>query len=206
MEIALGFESIRVALAHLALICERRVGVIGMEFWSSRKSTDVSTLPDWAILTPGLGGYAHAAISARIKTLANPVTLNIPSLDHGQEDHATAAPLAVDFTRELTAKLNDMLAGEIIIASALLSWREDLTLGAGTRPYFDAVVHAAHEGAAGELGGELVARATPRLLAMTSRRIDLADDEVDGTPFVPTPLYRSRPKAVTDELHEAAAG
>ncbi|GAA0991692.1 aromatic amino acid ammonia-lyase [Subtercola frigoramans] len=218
MEIALGFESIRVALAHLALICERRVGVIGMEFWSSRASTDVASLPGGAILTPGLGGYAHAAISARIRTLANPVTLNIPSLDHGQEDHATAAPLAVDFTRELTAKLNDMLAGEIIIASALLSWRADVTLGAGTRPYFDVVVQAAKEGAADELGGELVARATPRLVEMTSRGVHLsrgADSAPDVHPstggadlgsFAPTPLYRSRKKALTDELHNAAAG
>jgi histidine ammonia-lyase len=206
MEIALGFESIRVALAHLALICERRVGVIGMEFWSSRKSTDPETLPEWAITTPGLGGYAHAAISARIKMLANPVTLNIPSLDHGQEDHATAAPLAVDITRELTAKLDDMLAGEIIIASALLSWRDDLVLGAGTRPYFDAVVDAAREGAPGELGGELVARATPRLLAMTSHLIDLTAATPVDPASVPTPLHRHREKAATDDSHAAAAG
>ncbi|MFC7625616.1 histidine ammonia-lyase [Microlunatus sp. GCM10028923] len=198
MELALGFESIRVALAHLALVCERRIGVIGMELWSARKATDEATLPADAILTRGLAGYAHAAISARIKTLANPVTIHIPSLDHGQEDHATAAPLAVDLAREVSDRLNAMLAGEIIVAATLLSWRPDVALGAGTRPYFDAVVQAAREGGPDELGADLVARATPRLLALTPRRIDLDDESLAAIP-----LFGARErKAASHEEHE----
>ncbi|GAB3600176.1 aromatic amino acid ammonia-lyase [Microbacterium tumbae] len=203
MEIAIGFEAIKVALAHLALTCERRIGIVGSGLWSSRRSDDPASLPETAILTPGLGGYAYAALSARIKALAVPVTLNVPALDQGQEDHATGAPLAVDTARELTTKLADMLAGEIIMASALLSRRRNTVLGAGTRPYFAAVLEAAQEGASGELGGELVARAAPRLLAMTSRRIDLEIPDLGSTALAYVP--RSPRKADTDDHRHAVS-
>jgi len=204
MEIALGFESLRVALAHLALIADRRISVLGQTYWSAQK-TDPSDLPDGAIVTPGLGGYSYASLSARIKALAAPVTLGIPSLDHGQEDHATAAPLAVDVTRQVTAMLDEMLVGEIVLAAALLSRRHGVELGSGTRPYVDTVIAAAREGDPDELAVELVSRVSPRLVAMTSRRADLLHDEDETGSFPPAPLHRPREKAPSShDIHATA--
>lgn len=205
MEIALGFEAMRIGLAHLALTSERRVSVTGSELWSLRKDGDTAP-PASAILHPGIGGYASASILTRIRTLANPVTLNVPALDHGQEDHATAAPMAVDFTRQVAAMLDEMLITEITVAAAVLSRRPAVPLGAGTRPYYDAVVHAAHEGPDGELGGELIARVAPRLLAMTPRTIAFSDDAPPIDITTPTLLHTAKEMTPAHESHEAAAG
>lgn len=204
MEAALGFEAIRVALGHLSLTSERRISNLGMAFWTARKATRDEPLPAEAITTPGLGSYAYAALSARVKALAAPVTLGIPSLDHGQEDHATAAPLAVDVTRQQVALLTDMFVGEILLASAHLSWRGDVELGAGTRPYYDIVLAASREGGETDLAADLYARVAPRIVAATSRSVDLSLESDPDLPEAPPSLHPLHEKAATDDSHAAA--
>lgn len=180
MEIALGFDSIRIALGHIALISERRAGISGHQLWSSLQN-DAPTAARF-VSTPGIGGYANAAMLARVRTLANPVTLNVPSLDMGQEDHATAAPLAVDFTRQVTAIVEEMLVGEITAASAVISRGDDVPLGIGTRPYYEAVLDAWDEGDEFSFGADLIARVGAKVRAMTSRRIEVLDAASDVSP------------------------
>ncbi|WES62794.1 aromatic amino acid ammonia-lyase [Microbacter sp. GSS18] len=165
MELALGFEGMRVALAHLALTSERRGSAMATRLWES--------LPDPAELwrSAGIGGYAYAATLARIRTLAGPITLNIPALDNGQEDHATGAPLAVDLTREVTGLLEQMYVGEIATATVLLSRSGHRALGRGTGPFAELVREGMATRGRDESGADLLDRVGRRISARVSARI-----------------------------------
>lgn len=197
MEIALSFEALRVALAHVAIIAERRISNLGSMRWAQRKG-DNTELPADAVMTPGIGGYSYATLSSRIKVLANPVTLGIPTLDFGQEDHATAAPQAIDATREQLRLLDEVLVGEIALSAAILSWRDDFVLGVGTQPYYDVVI-AASKTEDSDMGALLVAQVKPVLISMTSRAAHVLDE-----PHIPAPAPhitdRDSGKAINHEL------
>ncbi len=122
--VALTFDALRPALAHVAQLSERRLG----HLWHTAIET-ASTAPDvggdgragypWWVAGLQLR-YAAAARWTRIRQLADPVTLDVPPLDHGHEDHATNAPQAVQRTTEALDVLTDVLAIELLVAWAVL--------------------------------------------------------------------------------------
>jgi histidine ammonia-lyase len=77
--------------------------------------------------------YATAARYTRLRQLADPVTLDVPSLDLGIEDHATNAPEAVQRTQESLDVLEDVLAAELLVAYRRLNELEgSARIGLGT--------------------------------------------------------------------------
>jgi len=120
--VALAFESLRVAVAHLVQLSERRTGQLwqrAVTALTDLPSGDPSTAPWWAA---GLQlRYAAAAGWTRARSLAGPVTLDVPPLDFGQEDHSTNAPAAVRCTQEVLDVAEDVLAIELLNACALLA-------------------------------------------------------------------------------------
>ena len=68
-----------------------------------------------------------------IRSLADPVTLDVPVLDFGVEDHATNAPEAVQRTEESLDALEDVLAVELLVANLALAGIDPSPhLGTGT--------------------------------------------------------------------------
>lgn len=134
MTVVLQFESLRLALAHLAQLYERRIGHLWQKAISApavSPPSDVAAAPPW---TAGLQlRYAAAARYTRIRQLAAPVSLDVPPLDFGQEDHATNAPEAVGATEEALAVLVDVLTVELLLAHALLTLSPEPRTGEGTR-------------------------------------------------------------------------
>lgn len=119
MAIALAFEQVRVAIAHVALISERRTAKLaGHLFELCIDGTSHDELP-----LPGLLSYAAAAVTAELRTLANAVTLGCPPLDLDVEDHATLAPLAVQTTQRALSKLRQVLAVELALGVQLTALR-----------------------------------------------------------------------------------
>lgn len=142
MLVALGFESLRVALAHVTQLSERRLG----QLWDTAVKglgADPPNGPPSPSLAAGLLlRYAAAARSTRARALANPVTLDVPVLDVGQEDHSTNAPQAVEATDELLDVTLDVLTAEALIARGLLLLEPERVPGTGTTRLLDALADA----------------------------------------------------------------
>jgi histidine ammonia-lyase len=133
MLMALAFDALRPALAHVGKLSERRTAHHFDDFTS-----DPEAFADGGIrITEMLGStvllaYAAAARYAELRQLADPATLDLPSLDVGVEDHATSAPLTIERTESALDLLDDLLAVELLSARALLRMIGDPERRAGT--------------------------------------------------------------------------
>jgi histidine ammonia-lyase len=157
MVLALALDALRVGLAHVGMLSERRINKV---FWRhvehlkalggappSGTTADVSA-PDKPQAPPqrghepllGMPAFSASAVLAELKHLAAPATLECPPLDLDVEDHSTLAPLAVTFTRRALRHLETILTIEVLIAVESLGVRERPTrLGTGIQPIYDAL-------------------------------------------------------------------
>lgn len=148
MVLALAFDALRVALAHVGMLSERRMNkVIWLKFGQPESFTSGVRAEAEDYSVAGLLAYSAAAVLAELKHLAAPATLGSPPLDMDVEDHATLAPLTVALTRKALHLLETILAIEALLAVDALDNKETLPrLGAGTAPAY-AAIHAAIRGA-----------------------------------------------------------
>jgi histidine ammonia-lyase len=152
MVLALAFDALRVGLAHVGMLSERRTNKV---FWPHVKrlqsllgargtagADTASGAPsaDYPEPLVALPAYAAAAVLAELKHLAGPVTLECPPLDLDVEDHSTLAPQAVTLTGQALHHLETILTIEALIAAESLAVQEPLPhLGEGTRTTYAAV-------------------------------------------------------------------
>ena len=143
MVLALSCDALRIAVAHVGQLCERRMAHLWDEFFRQ------PALPPPASLYGLQLRYPAAAVVAELKQLAAPATLDVPPLDLGVEDHSSGAPLSVAKTGTAVDLLGDLLAIELLLAAGTLDGQPARRpLGAGT-------------GAALEMVQEVVAAAEP---------------------------------------------
>ncbi len=130
---AIAFDALRIAIAHVGQLSERRMSHLWDAFFQSSGGT-----ADWQ---PGgtrefFGlwlRYAAASQIAELKQLAAPATLDVPPLDMEIEDHATSAPLTVRKTASALELLESLLTIEMLLARDVVSLsRSWLKLGMGT--------------------------------------------------------------------------
>ena len=123
MTMAIGFDALRVALAHVGQISDRRMDHLWRVALASEGLFSEEGLRAQAgSMRRAMQRYAAAALFAEMRALAAPVTLDIGSLDQGTEDHATNAPLSVQRTAQSLDVLAQVLAIELIIAHDLGSY------------------------------------------------------------------------------------
>jgi len=137
MVLALDFDALRVALAHVGLLSERRMSKVSTQTFGSEvgQSGHAGSANPHPI--SGLLAYSAAALVAALKHLANPATLECPPLDLDVEDHATLAPLAVMLTRQALTYLETILVIEAVLAADVLESRGATPrLGVGTGEAF----------------------------------------------------------------------
>ena len=137
--LAIAFDALRVAIAHVGQLSDRRLGHLWAAFFEA-----MSGGPSFEGPPPGLPGmhqrYAAAAAYAELRQLAAPVSLDVGVLDQGVEDHSTAAPLAVRKADEALDLLADILTVELLLAADILGLRPELpTLGEGTAALYASV-------------------------------------------------------------------
>jgi histidine ammonia-lyase len=135
--LAVAFDALRVAIAHVGQISDRRLGHLWGAFFEALAAGGPSGGPP-----PDLPGmhlrYAASAAYAELRQLAAPVSLDVGVLDQGVEDHSTAAPLSVRKADEALDLLSDILTIELLFAADILELRPELpALGAGTRGIYD---------------------------------------------------------------------
>ncbi|MDQ4026875.1 MAG: aromatic amino acid lyase [Actinomycetota bacterium] len=141
MVMALAFDALRTALAHVAQVSERRMS----HLWDATfQSLDFASLPPSLHALRGLQvRYPAAAVFAEVRQLAGPATLDIPPLDIGVEDHATGAPLSVQKTDRALDLFEFILAAELMMARDLLVGPQaERPVGIGARSALNAIEDA----------------------------------------------------------------
>jgi histidine ammonia-lyase len=131
--LAVAFDALRVAIAHVGQLSDRRLGHLWGAFFEGMAGAG----PPSEGPPPDLPGmhlrYAAAAAYAELRQLAVPVSLDVGVLDQGVEDHSTAAPLSVRKADEALDVLADILTVELLLAADILDLRPGLpALGEGT--------------------------------------------------------------------------
>jgi histidine ammonia-lyase len=130
--LALAFDALRVALAHVGQLMERRMSHLWDAFFENQSTLEPppsdgpnpsGSAP--ATTRPKLHGislrYPAAAVFSELKQLAAPATLDSPPLDVGTEDHGTGAPLSVRKAEESVLLVEDLIAIELLLARDVLA-------------------------------------------------------------------------------------
>jgi histidine ammonia-lyase len=116
MVLALAADAARPAAAHVGLLSDRRLSHLWAKIFEGFSEATEEDMRGAA----GSGGvflrYAAAARYAELRAIADPVTLDVPPLDQGVEDHATNAPFAVARTAEALDRVEDILIVELLLA------------------------------------------------------------------------------------------
>jgi histidine ammonia-lyase len=138
--LAIAFDALRVAIAHVGQLSDRRLGHLWAAFFEAMSGGG----PSFEGPPPDLPGmhqrYAAAAAYAELRQLAAPVSLDVGVLDQGVEDHSTAAPLAVRKVDEALDLVADILTVELLLAADILGLRPEMpTLGEGTAALYASV-------------------------------------------------------------------
>lgn len=123
MQLALAFEGLRLALAHVGISCERRIAKLYPPQRAIRARHLQAAASGEALAQeelPGLLWYSAAGLLAELKALAAPATLGAPTLSADVEDHSTLAPLALQQLEKSLDAAEKLLAIEALTASYLL--------------------------------------------------------------------------------------
>jgi histidine ammonia-lyase len=112
LELALAFENLRVVVAHVAAMSERRI--------SQLSTLGVGLRRSGAAVVPGLLWYSAAAQLAELRHLAAPISLAGSSLSEGVEDHSSNAALALQALEKSVGLLGSVLTVEAVSAVELI--------------------------------------------------------------------------------------
>jgi len=132
--LAIAFDALRVAIAHVGQLSDRRLGHLWSAFFTAMSAGGPPSSDGPPTDLPGMHlRYPAAAAYGELRHLASPVSLDVGVLDQGVEDHATAAPLSVRRADEALDLLADLLAIELLLAGDILGMRPEIpSLGKGT--------------------------------------------------------------------------
>jgi len=143
--LAVAFDALRVAIAHVGQLSDRRLGHLWAAFFEAMSASGPPVASSPAPDLPGMHlRYAAAAANGELRQLASPVSLDVGVLDLGVEDHSTAAPLSVRKADEALDVLADILTIELLLAADVLDLQPALpSLGEGTRALYASARSAA---------------------------------------------------------------
>ncbi|MBT2586826.1 aromatic amino acid ammonia-lyase [Arthrobacter sp. ISL-95] len=123
MQLALAFEGLRLALAHVGISSERRIAKLYPPQRAIRARHLQSASSGEGLAQeelPGLLWYSAAGLLSELKFLAAPATLGAPTLSADVEDHSTLAPLALQQLEKSVEAAEKLLVIEALTASYLL--------------------------------------------------------------------------------------
>ena len=134
MVLAIAFDALRVAIAHVGQLSERRMSHLWDAFFQRMGAAGPPPADSPAPPVHGLQlRYPAAALFTELKQLAAPATLDAPPLDIGVEDHGTSAPLSVRKADTALGLLDDLLTVELLLAhDVLVTMPERPAMGTGT--------------------------------------------------------------------------
>ncbi len=133
MLLALAVDAVRPALAHVGQLSDRRTGQLWDRIAADTGAFSAEAFEKMSRYGSPLLRYSGAARAAELRTLAGPATLDVAPLDLGVEDHATNAHLAVRLTDEALDLAADVLAVELLTATAILGSDDEARARMGPR-------------------------------------------------------------------------
>lgn len=131
MPLAIPFDALGIALAHVAGISERRV------FWILSAMDKEANLPAYLASNPGLHSglmiaqYTAAACCNEMIQLANPASVANISTSAGMEDYNSFGPRAVAKAERAVEMLRNVVAIELLCAAEAIERHRPLKSGAG---------------------------------------------------------------------------
>lgn len=137
---ALTFDFLGIAMAELANVSERRLERL--------INYQLNDLPAFLVKHGGLNSgfmitqYAAAALVSENKILAHPASVDSIPSSANQEDHVSMGTIAARKGRDIIRNCERVLATEILAACQGIDFRENVTLGKGTKIAYDTVRNA----------------------------------------------------------------
>lgn len=134
---ALAFDFLGIAMAELANVSERRLERL--------INYQLNDLPAFLVKHGGLNSgfmitqYAAAALVSENKILAHPASVDSIPSSANQEDHVSMGTIAARKGRDIIRNCERVLATEILAACQGIDFRENVTLGKGTKIAYDTV-------------------------------------------------------------------
>lgn len=136
MMVALTFDALRPALAHIGQLSDRRMNHLWKAtFAAPPDRPSEANRSVWGSSASMRGTslrYAAAAAAAELRQVADPASLDVVPLDLQIEDHATGAPISINRTEWALDRLEDVLGVEFLMARDVLTARDvEARLGVG---------------------------------------------------------------------------
>lgn len=123
--LAVAQDALRVALAHVAMLCERRVALLVRELRQEVTLAEqiAAATSATGFVTPVILAQTASALVAEVKHAANPMSLMGTTVGDGVEDHNSMAYAAVRTTEQTLDVVEHLLAVEALLAASVLSVR-----------------------------------------------------------------------------------
>jgi histidine ammonia-lyase len=187
--LGLGFEALRLALAHIGMLAERRVALLARTLRGHAPVADHVRAGRWrsGYLVPVLLTNTAAAIVSELKQMASPLTVMGTPVGDGVEDHNSLTFGAIQLTVTAAGWVQTLLAIELLLAGDLAlaapggSPREAAMISPGgslpddAHPAARLVAEAVAEGTAGRTTDEVVERLRGLLISTCLSRPCLGD-------------------------------
>jgi histidine ammonia-lyase len=176
--LGIGFEALRLALAHIGMLAERRIALLARTLREQAPVADHVRAARWrsGYLVPVLLTNTAAAIAAELKQLASPLTVMGTTVGDGVEDHNSLAFGAIQLTVTAAGWVQTLLAIELLLAGdvAIDSGRP-LPLDGRPASAARLVADAVADGASGTTTDEVVERLRALLVGTCLARHCLGD-------------------------------
>lgn len=134
---ALTFDFLGIAMSEIANVSERRLERL--------INYQLNDLPAFLVKHGGLNSgfmitqYAAAALVSENKILAHPASVDSIPSSANQEDHVSMGTIAARKARDIIRNAERVVATEILAACQAIDFREDYTLGKGTKVAYESV-------------------------------------------------------------------
>lgn len=134
--LALAFDFLKIGLAELADVSERRIERMVNPALSNG-------LPAFLTSQGGVNSgfmivqYSAASLVSENKVLAHPASVDSIPSSANQEDHVSMGTIAARQAAEILRNVRKVLAMELLTAVEAVDYREKLTLGRGTQAAYD---------------------------------------------------------------------
>lgn len=169
--IALAFEALRLAVAHVGMLAERRIALLVRNTRSTTSVAEQVRQGRWrtGYLVPVLLQNTAAALVSELKQMASPITIMGTPVADGVEDHNSLAFSAIQLTGRAADHVETLQAIEVLLASDTLDGRgEQPLLGAGTGRMYRKVKDVLAQLAPGMATDVVIDRLRTDLLAETA--------------------------------------
>lgn len=134
---ALTFDFLGIAMSEIANVSERRLERL--------INYQLNDLPAFLVKHGGLNSgfmitqYAAAALVSENKVLAHPASVDSIPSSANQEDHVSMGTIAARKARDIIKNAERVVATEILAACQAIDFREEYTLGKGTKVAYETV-------------------------------------------------------------------